>query len=60
MDVDINTAVLASRVYAALREKYFVGKRPGDEREADGGEVIAAIRGAVVSYLDETFRSESQ
>jgi hypothetical protein len=59
MDVDINTAVLASRVYAALREQFFIGKRSGDETEADGGEVIATIRGAVVGYLDETFRAES-
>jgi hypothetical protein len=58
MDVDINTAVLASRIYATLRERFFVGSRPGDETEADGGEVIAAIRGAVVGYLDETFRAE--
>jgi hypothetical protein len=57
MDVDINTAVLASRIYATLREQFFVGKRPGDKTEADGGEVIATIRKAIVSYMDETFRA---
>ncbi len=59
MDIDINTAVLASRIYAEVRERFFVGIRPSDESEADGGEVIAAIRGAIVSYMDETFRAES-
>jgi hypothetical protein len=57
MDIDINTAVLASRIYAEVRERYFVGQRPGDEAEADGGEVIAAIRKAIVSYMEETFRA---
>jgi hypothetical protein len=57
MDVDINTAVLASRVYASLRERFFVGQQPGDETEADGGEAIATIRKAIVSYMDETFRA---
>jgi hypothetical protein len=59
MDVDINTAVLASRIYAALREQSYWKASERDETEADGGEVIAAIRGAVVGYLDETFRAES-
>lgn len=59
MDVDINTAVLASRIYASLRERFFVGSRACDETEADGGEVIATIRKAIVSYMDETFRAES-
>ena len=56
MDLDINTAVLASRVYAELREQFFVGRRAGDETEADGGEVIAAIRKTIVNYMNETFR----
>jgi hypothetical protein len=57
MDVDINTAVLASRIYATLRERFFVGNRPGDATEADGGEAITTIRKAIVNYMDEIFRA---
>ncbi len=57
MEIDMNTAVLASRVYATLREHFFVGNAPGDKAEADGGEVIAAIRAAIVGYVDETIRT---
>jgi hypothetical protein len=45
--------VLATRVYAALRERFFVGHASGDTAEADGGEVLATIRGAIVNYMEE-------
>jgi len=53
MEIDVNSVVLATRVYATLRERFFIGNAPGDSAEADGGEVLAAIRGAVVNYLEE-------
>ncbi len=53
MAIDVNSAVLATRIYAALRERFFVGNSSGDTAEADGGEVLATIRGAIVSYLKE-------
>ena len=53
MEIDVNSVVLAMRVYSALRERFFIGNTPGDPAEADGGEVLAAIRGAVVNYLEE-------
>jgi hypothetical protein len=53
MEIDVNSTVLATRVYAALRERFFVGHASGDAAEADGGEVLATIRGAIVNYLEE-------
>jgi len=53
MEIDINSVILATRVYAALRERFFMGNAPGDSAEADGGEVLAAIRSAIVKYLEE-------
>ncbi len=53
MELDVNSLVLATRVYAALRERFFVGHASGDTAEADGGEVLATIRGAIVSYVRE-------
>ena len=54
MEVDVNSVVLAARVYAALRERFFITANSGDPAEADGGEVMAAIRGTIVAYVDET------
>jgi len=53
MEIDINSVILATRVYAVLRERFFMGNAPGDSAEADGGEVLAAIRSAIVKYLEE-------
>ena len=56
MEIDVNSVVLATRVYAALRERFFIGNAPRDSAEADGGEVLAAISGAIVSYLEPSCR----
>ena len=53
MKIDVNSVVLAARVYAALRERFFIGNAPGNSAEADGGEVLAAIRDAIVNYVEE-------
>ena len=53
MTIDVNSVVLAARVYAALRERFFIGNTPGNWAEADGGEVLAAIRDAIVNYMEE-------
>jgi hypothetical protein len=53
MEIDVNSMVLATRVYAALRGRFFVGYASADTAEADGGEVLATIRGAIVKYLEE-------
>ena len=53
MEIDVNSMVLATRVYAAVRERFFVGHASGDTAEADGGEVLATIRGAIVNYMEE-------
>jgi hypothetical protein len=53
MEIDVNSAVLATRVYAALRERFFVVNKSGDAAEADGGEVVAIIRDAIVDYAKE-------
>ena len=53
MKIDVNSVVLAARVYAALRERFFIGNAPGTSAEADGGEVLAAIRDAIVNYMEE-------
>jgi hypothetical protein len=60
MEVNVNTVVLAARVYAALRERFFIADACGDSADADGGEVIATIRGAIVDYIDETFGASLQ
>lgn len=57
MEIDVNSAVLATRVYAALRERFFLGNTCGDRSEADGGEVLAIIRGAIVNYVNEQIGS---
>lgn len=53
MAIDVNSAVLATRVYAALRGRFFIGNASRDTAEADGGEVLATIRSAIVTYLEE-------
>jgi len=53
MKIDVNSVVLAARVYAALRERFLIGNAPGTSAEADGGEVLAAIRDAIVNYMEE-------
>jgi hypothetical protein len=53
MEIDVNSVVLARRVYAALRQHFFIGNAPRDSAEADGGGVLAAIRGAILNYLEE-------
>jgi hypothetical protein len=45
--------VLATRVYAALRERFFIGTAPRNSAEADGGEVLGTIRDAIVNYVEE-------
>jgi hypothetical protein len=55
MEVDVNTVVLAARVYTALRERFFIADVCGNTADADGGKVIATIREAIVDYVDETF-----
>jgi hypothetical protein len=57
MDVDINSVVLATRVYAVLRERFLVVNGSGDKAEADGGEVLATIRSAITEYVDEQLRA---
>ncbi len=53
MEIDVNSMVLATRVYAALRGRFFVGPASGDTVEADGGDVLTTIRGAIVTYMEE-------
>ncbi len=53
MEIDLNSSVLATRLYAALRERFFVGNKSGDTAEADGGEVLATIRDSIVKYVEE-------
>jgi hypothetical protein len=53
MEIDVNSVVLGMRIYAALRERFFIGNAPGNSAEADGGEVLAVIRGTIVNYLEE-------
>jgi hypothetical protein len=53
MDIDVNSVVLATRVYAALRERFFIGNASRDSAEADGGDVLATIRDTIVNYVEE-------
>ena len=53
MEIDVNSVVLSLRIYAALRNRFFIGNAPGDSAEADGGEVLATVRGEIVNYLEE-------
>ena len=53
MTIDVNSVVLAARVYAALRESFFIGTAPRNSAEADGGEVLGTIRDAIVNYVEE-------
>ena len=53
MEIDVNSVGLSMRVYAALRERFFVAKAHGNSTEADGGEVLSTIQSAIVNYLEE-------
>ena len=53
MEIEVNSVVLATRVYAALRERFFIRDTPKDSAEADGGKVLATIRDAIVNYVEE-------
>jgi hypothetical protein len=53
MEIDINSVILAARVYARLRERFLIADMSSAKTEADGGEVIATIRGAILTYVDE-------
>ena len=53
MKIDINSVVLATRVYTALRERFFIGNAPKDSSEAVGGDVLSTIRDAIVDYVEE-------
>ena len=53
MQIDVNSVVLGTRIYAALRERFLVVSASGDTAEADGGEVLATIRGVIVKYVEE-------
>ncbi|HUN90136.1 MAG TPA: hypothetical protein VMU28_15155 [Terriglobales bacterium] len=59
MQVDVNSVVLATRIYAALHERFFIGNASGESAEADGGEVLGAIRGAIVYYVEQQLDSAS-
>ncbi len=54
MQVDVNSIVLAARIYAALHGKFFIADANGASNEADGGEVMTAIRNSIVAYVDDT------
>ena len=60
MDIDVNTVVLAARVYAGLRERFFIADVCADKAEADGGEVIATIRRSIVDYVNELSAPSSE
>jgi hypothetical protein len=53
MEVDVNSVVLAARIYAALRGKFFIANVSGTDSEADGGEVMSTIRNSIVAYVDD-------
>jgi hypothetical protein len=57
MEIDVNSTILATRIYAAVRERFFLGNACGDRSEGDGGEVLAVIRGAIVNYVNEQIGS---
>jgi len=53
MEVDVNSIVLAARVYSALHGKFFIADASGGSAEADGGEVMTTIRNAILAYVDD-------
>ena len=53
MEVDVNSVVLAARLYASLRERFFVANGQGDQAEADGGAVMTTLRETIIAYVDE-------
>jgi hypothetical protein len=54
MEIDVNSVVLSARIYAALRARFFIADAPGATVDADGGGVIATIRGTILEYVDES------
>jgi hypothetical protein len=58
MEVEVNSVVLAARIYSAVREKFFICNGAGDQADADGGDVIATIRGAILTYVDEAIHAK--
>jgi hypothetical protein len=59
MQVDVNSVVLAARIYAALHGKFFIANTNGASVEADGGEVLATIRNSVLAYMDDALFSST-
>jgi len=53
MQVDVNSIVLAARIYSALHGRFFISDVSGGKAEADGGEVMSAIRNSIVAYVDD-------
>ena len=60
MQVDVNSIVLAARIYSALHGRFFIGDVNGATREADGGEVMATIRNSILAYLDDALFGAAQ
>lgn len=54
MQVDVNSIVLAARIYSALQGRFFISDGSGKHAHADGGEVMNTIRESIVAYVDET------
>jgi len=54
MQVDVNSIVLAARIYSALHGQFFITDVSDSNIEADGGKVMAAIRNSIIAYVDET------
>jgi len=53
MQVDVNSVVLAARIYSALHGRFFIADGSGAAREADGGEVMTTIRNSILAYVDD-------
>ena len=53
MQVDVNSVVLAARIYSALHGRFFIADVNGTPGEADGGEVMATIRNSILAYVDD-------
>ena len=59
MQVDVNSVILAARIYAALHGRYVITDGKGKTDEADGGEVMTAIRNSILAYIDDALFGES-
>lgn len=58
MQVDVNSIVLAARIYSALHGKFFIADTNGATIEADGGDVMTTIRNSIVAYVDDALFGE--